>query len=61
MMGSRAGETAIVIRSVWSAGPGLLETRAGAGIVYDSQPDREYMETVHKLRAVRRALGVEGT
>lgn len=60
MMGARAGETAIVIRSVWSAGPGLLETRAGAGIVHDSRPDKEYMETVHKLRAVKRALGVEG-
>lgn len=58
MMGLRAGETAIVIRSVWSAGDGLLETRAGAGVVVDSRPEREYMETVHKLRAVKRALGV---
>ncbi len=54
-----AGETAIVIRSVWSIEPGILETRAGAGIVYDSKPEREYMETVHKLAAIHRALGVK--
>ncbi len=55
-----AGETAIVIRSVWSIDDETLETRAGAGIVYDSVPEREYMETVHKLAAIHRALGVEG-
>ncbi|AEM38902.1 Anthranilate synthase [Pyrolobus fumarii 1A] len=54
----RAGETAIVIRSVWSYEDGIVEARAGAGIVYDSVPEREYMETVHKIMAVRRALGV---
>ncbi len=53
-----AGETAIVIRSVWSYEEGVVEARAGAGIVYDSVPEREYMETVHKIMAVRRALGV---
>ncbi|MCE4604713.1 MAG: anthranilate synthase component I family protein [Aeropyrum sp.] len=55
-----AGETAIIIRSLWSAGDDLVETRAGAGIVFDSRPEREYMETVHKLAAVRRALGLGG-
>ncbi|GAB6148153.1 anthranilate synthase component I family protein [Stetteria hydrogenophila] len=55
---SNSGETAIVIRSVWGAGDGLLEARAGAGVVYASTPEREYAETVHKLRAVHRALGV---
>jgi anthranilate synthase component 1 len=54
-----AGETAIVIRSIWSIDSGSVETRAGAGIVYDSKPEREYMETKHKLAAIRRALGVE--
>lgn len=53
-----AGETAIVIRSVWSLDGETLETRAGAGIVYDSVPEREYMETLHKLAAIHRALGV---
>ncbi|BES81181.1 anthranilate synthase component I family protein [Pyrodictium abyssi] len=55
-----AGETAIVIRSIWSIDDSTVETRAGAGIVYDSSPEREYMETRHKLAAIRRALGVEG-
>ncbi len=53
----RAGETAIVIRSVWGLEGDIAETRAGAGIVYDSKPAREYMETIYKLEAVRRALG----
>jgi len=53
-----AGETAIVIRSAWSVDGETLETRAGAGIVYDSVPEREYMETLHKLAAMHRALGV---
>jgi anthranilate synthase component 1 len=57
--GDYAGETAIVIRSVWSIDGDTLETRAGAGIVYDSVPEREYMETLHKLAAIHRALGLE--
>ena len=31
---------------------------AGAGIVADSVPSREYEETVHKARAMAHALGV---
>jgi len=58
--GREAGEAAIVIRSAWSLPGGVVELRAGAGIVYDSVPEREYLETVHKLRALREALGVEG-
>ncbi len=60
MFSGFAGETAIVIRSLWSLEEGVVETRAGAGIVYDSRPEREYMETVYKLAAVKRALGVGG-
>ena len=56
--GGRAGETAIVIRSVWGIDEETLETRAGAGIVYDSVPRREYLETLHKLAAIHRALGL---
>lgn len=35
---------------------GRLMLRAGAGIVADSDPEREYMETVHKAEAVNQAL-----
>lgn len=52
----RAGETAIIIRSAWSV-EGEVEVRAGAGIVYDSTPEREFMETEHKLAALKEALG----
>lgn len=51
-----AGEVAITIRSFWTTESGL-EVRAGAGIVYDSRPEREYMETEYKLEAIKRALG----
>ncbi len=51
-----AGEAAITIRSFWTTESGL-EIRAGAGIVYDSKPEREYMETEYKLEAIKRALG----
>jgi len=57
--GSRAGEAAIVIRSAWSLEGSQVEIRAGAGIVYDSVPEQEYVETEYKLRALRRALGGE--
>mgnify|MGYP001573175628 FL=1 len=30
--------------------------QAGAGIVADSVPDREYEETLHKMAALRRAI-----
>ena len=32
--------------------------QAGAGVVYDSSPERELEETDEKLRALVRALGV---
>ncbi|WP_148706300.1 anthranilate synthase component I family protein [Aeropyrum camini] len=54
--GSNAGEAAIIIRSGWTVGEGVLEIRAGAGIVYDSKPSREFMETEYKLAALRRIL-----
>ncbi|BAA81570.2 anthranilate synthase component I [Aeropyrum pernix K1] len=58
--GSSAGEAAIVLRSAWLLDDGeTLEARAGAGIVYDSKPEREYMETVQKLGSLKRALGVD--
>ena len=32
-----------------------LYIQAGGGVVYDSVPEDEYMETVHKSNAIRRA------
>ena len=32
-----------------------LYIQAGGGVVYDSDPDYEYEETVHKSNAIRRA------
>lgn len=42
----------ILIRTAFSAG-GRLYFQAGAGIVADSDPSREYDETLHKARALR--------
>ncbi|AZV78154.1 anthranilate synthase component I [Parasedimentitalea marina] len=37
-----------------------LHIQAGGGVVYDSDPDAEYMETVHKSNAIRRAAADAG-
>lgn len=47
--------TAIVIRSILSK-ENQLHYQAGAGIVLDSNPERETQEVHHKLRAVREAI-----
>jgi len=47
--------TAIVIRSILSKN-NTLHYRAGAGVVLDSDPQRETEEVHHKLRAVRTAI-----
>ena len=36
--------------------PDRVVLQAGAGIVADSSPDKEYREVEHKTRALRRAL-----
>jgi anthranilate synthase component 1 len=46
---------AICIRTA-SIESGRLTIRAGAGIVADSVPESERLETVNKARAVMRAL-----
>lgn len=46
----------ILIRSAWLHGR-ELQLRAGAGIVVDSDPERELQETRHKARGLLRALG----
>jgi para-aminobenzoate synthetase component 1 len=45
----------IVIRTMLlRKGKGHLQV--GAGIVYDSNPEKEYNETLHKARALTQAL-----
>jgi anthranilate synthase component 1 len=55
-------DSAITIRSAFAC-DGKLYFQAGAGIVADSDPGREYEETEHKLGAMKaslaRARGVE--
>jgi anthranilate synthase component 1 len=51
-------DTCIAIRSALRIGDRLV-VQAGAGIVYDSVPEREYEETQAKLGALGKALGVE--
>ncbi len=35
---------------------GVAHVQAGGGIVYDSEPEREYEETVNKAKALMRAI-----
>ncbi len=51
-------DTCITIRSAYKRGRSLV-LQAGAGIVYDSRPEREYEETSEKLAALARAAGME--
>lgn len=48
-------DSAITIRSAFASG-GKLHFQAGAGIVADSEPGREYEETEQKLGALRASL-----
>lgn len=48
-------DTCITIRTILFA-RGLAMIQAGAGIVADSDPDREYEETMSKARGMRRAI-----
>jgi len=51
-------DSCITIRSALKKGDSIY-MQAGAGIVYDSTPERELEETGEKLRAMATALGVE--
>ncbi len=51
-------EFCITIRTICLHGDNV-SIQAGAGIVADSSPDREYEETLHKVGALFRALGEE--
>lgn len=48
-------DTAITIRTFEIDGD-TVAVQAGAGIVYDSDPESEYMETKHKAGALFKAL-----
>ncbi|MFG3259813.1 salicylate synthase [Streptomyces sp. NPDC048172] len=50
-----AMDAALVLRTVFRSG-GRTWLRAGAGIVGDSRPEREFEETCEKLRSVSRTL-----
>jgi anthranilate synthase component 1 len=50
-------DTCITIRTMLFHG-GKVHLQAGAGIVADSDPAREYEETLHKAKALRKALEV---
>jgi anthranilate synthase component 1 len=52
-----SADFAITIRSVVIKGETAI-VQAGAGIVADSDPHREFMETERKMAAMKRALGV---
>ena len=51
-------DTCITIRSGLRT-PEYIVLQAGAGVVYDSDPAREYEETNEKLRALANILGME--
>ncbi len=48
-------DTAITIRTMQIA-DGEISFQAGAGVVYDSDPETEYMETIHKSNGIRKAI-----
>lgn len=52
-------DTAITIRTILVKG-GSAYVQAGAGIVADSTPEREYEETVNKARALLKAIELAG-
>ena len=52
-------DTAIAIRTAVLHG-GRMHVQAGAGIVYDSVPEREWRETMHKAQALLQAAGPGG-
>ncbi|NLF03359.1 MAG: anthranilate synthase component I [Anaerolineales bacterium] len=50
-------DTCIAIRTIVMQGD-VAHVQAGAGIVADSEPAREYQETLHKARALAQAVSV---
>jgi anthranilate synthase component 1 len=54
------GEFAITIRSIY-AYKNILRIQAGAGIVHDSNPELEYMESEYKLKSLKLSLDMGDT
>ncbi|MCK4601225.1 MAG: chorismate-binding protein, partial [Phycisphaerae bacterium] len=50
-------DTCIALRTMVISG-GKVHVQVGAGIVADSQPAREYAETINKAKALLRAIAV---
>lgn len=48
-------DLAITIRTI-EVSNGIVAVQAGAGVVYDSDPDREFEETCHKARALQKSV-----
>jgi anthranilate synthase component 1 len=53
-------DMAITIRTLVVQGD-EVQVQAGAGIVFDSDPEAEYRETLHKSRALFEAVELAGT
>jgi len=53
-------DTGITIRSIWEKNK-VYQFQVGAGIVADSTPDREYIETLEKAGAMKKALKLATT
>ena len=50
-------DTALAIRTIWMK-PGVAYVQAAGGVVFDSTPEEEYMESGNKARAMMRAIDV---
>jgi len=48
-------DTALAIRTIWMK-PGVAYLQAAGGVVYDSTPEEEYLESGNKSRAMMRAI-----
>jgi anthranilate synthase component 1 len=48
-------DTALAIRTIWMK-PGVAYVQAAGGVVYDSTPEEEYLESHNKARAMLRAI-----
>jgi anthranilate synthase component 1 len=48
-------DLAITIRTM-EVGGGMVSVQAGAGVVYDSDPEKEFEETCHKARGMQKAV-----
>ena len=48
-------DTALAIRTIWMK-PGVAYVQAAGGVVFDSTPEEEYLESHNKARATMRAI-----